>query len=56
MGYNFLQAEKAEQRAKNLEEARQIVIEEDSSLPKATKVWAELLKIFSYTWVKFFMK
>ncbi|XP_028416004.1 asparagine--tRNA ligase, cytoplasmic-like isoform X1 [Dendronephthya gigantea] len=32
------EAEKAEQRAKNLEEAKQIVIEEDSSLPKALKI------------------
>ena len=34
----FFQAEKAEQRAKNLEEAKQIVIEEDASLDKAKKV------------------
>ncbi|XP_046859954.1 asparagine--tRNA ligase, cytoplasmic-like isoform X2 [Xenia sp. Carnegie-2017] len=32
------EAEKAEQRAKNLEEAKQIVIEEDASLDKAKKI------------------
>ena len=34
----FLQAEDAERREKNLEEAKKITIEEDTSLPKPKQV------------------
>lgn len=34
----YLKAEKAQQREKNLEEARKITIKEDESLPKARRV------------------
>lgn len=34
----YLKAEKAQQREKNLEEAKKITIKEDESLPKAKRV------------------
>ena len=38
MGVMYLQAEDADRREKNLEEAKKITIEEDSSLPKPIRV------------------
>ena len=38
MTYEIIQEKDREQREKNLEEARKIVISEDTSLPKATVV------------------
>ena len=38
LGLMYLQAEDADRREKNLEEAKKITIEEDSSLPKPIRV------------------
>ena len=40
MGLMYLQADDADRREKNLEEAKKITIEEDSSLPKPIRVCA----------------
>ena len=42
----FFKAEKAQQREKNLEEAKKITIKEDPSLPPAQRVSSSLISIF----------
>ena len=42
----FFKAEKAQQREKNLEEAKKITIKEDPSLPPAQRVSSWLISIF----------
>ena len=42
----FVKAEKAQQREKNLEEAKKITIKEDPSLPPAQRVSSSLISIF----------
>ena len=42
----FFKAEKAQQREKNLEEAKKVTIKEDPSLPPAQRVSSSLINIF----------
>ena len=44
----YLKAEKAQQREKNLEEAKKITIKEDESLPKAKRVSIQYKKNTRY--------
>ena len=43
----YLKAEKAQQREKNLEEAKKITIKEDETLPKAKRVSIRYIKKYN---------